>query len=87
MWTKLKPIFKALFGSKKFLALLAGVLVWALSLAGVAIPKESVIEFLGLVGAYIIGQGIADRGKEAVKEIAKAEASAKAAPVVVPDPS
>jgi uncharacterized membrane protein (DUF441 family) len=66
-----KDLLKTFLTSKKALALLAGALVWALAKAGVLIPEESVLEILLLIAAYIVGQGLADNGKEAVLAAAK----------------
>ena len=51
-----------MFGSKKFLTALTGVLVVVLENLGVPIPEEALVPLV----AYIIGQGIADHGKERV---------------------
>jgi hypothetical protein len=67
-----KALLKTFLTSKKALALLAGAVVWALAKAGVLIPEESVLEILLLIAAYIVGQGLADNGKEAVLAAAKA---------------
>jgi hypothetical protein len=75
-----KDLLKTFLTSKKALALLAGAVVWGLAKAGVLIPEESVLEILVLIAAYIVGQGIADNGKEAVLAAAKA-AVAKDPPV------
>ena len=49
-----------MFGSKKFLTAVTGVLVVVLEEFGVPIPEEALVPLV----AYIIGQGIADHGKE-----------------------
>lgn len=61
-----------LFGSKKFVALLAGMLAVVLKAAGVPIGEDVLLPVLGLVASYILGQGIADNGKEATKLQVKA---------------
>lgn len=71
----IKDLLKSLLGSKKFLALLAGLIVWLVAKLGGNISEASVLELLGFLAAYILGQGIADAGKEKVKEEAKAIAS------------
>jgi len=58
---------KALLGSKKFLVMLAGVIVAILAKVGVPIDPDLVNQVVGLAAAYIVGQGIADHGKEAAK--------------------
>lgn len=60
-------MFKALFTSKKFIAALAGVVVSLVSVAGLELPTDAVAAVLAPVMAYIVGQGIADNGKEAAK--------------------
>ena len=54
---------KTMFGSKKFLAALAAVLLIVLAEAGVPIHEDVLIPLV----AYIIAQGIADFGKERAK--------------------
>jgi len=54
----------ALLKSKKFWMSVAGTL--AVVLAGVAgIPEETTLKIAGIVIAFILGQGLADFGKEA----------------------
>lgn len=65
--------FKALLASKKFVALLLGLVANLLALAATkaGIPSDqahdAALQVSGLVGTYILGQGIADHGKERVK--------------------
>jgi uncharacterized membrane protein (DUF441 family) len=75
----IKPILVALFSSKKFLALLAGVVVWLVSKAGLSLTDSDVTPILLLIGGYIGAQGLADIGKEKIKEEVKAVAASKAA--------
>jgi len=63
----LKTLLVGIFTSKKALALLAGAIVFALSKAGLNILESSITPLLALIGTYIVGQGIADNGKEAAK--------------------
>lgn len=77
----MKEALAGLFGSKKALAAMAGTVAatlvtvagkqgWALDPAA----AESLVKvILGLVGAYVLGQGVADWGKEK----AKVESAAK----------
>lgn len=58
---------KALLGSKKFLVMLAGIIVAVLAKVGVPLDPDLVNQVVGLAAAYIVGQGIADHGKEAAK--------------------
>lgn len=61
-------MLKTLLGSKKFIVALAGVLFVLLNeLAGLDISEAAVLQILGIVTAYILGQGVADIGKEAAK--------------------
>lgn len=65
------PIPNALtemLSSKKFLMALAGVAVIVLDkVFNWQVSDETMLTVLGLIATYIIGQGIADAGKEAVK--------------------
>lgn len=60
-------IIKALFSSKKFLVMLAGIILASASKLGLDLDPDLVNQILALAGAYILGQGIADHGKEAAK--------------------
>ncbi len=60
------------FTSKKALAALATLLVILLQAMGLPITEEMVNQILVIAGSYIVGQGIADHGKEAAKVHAKA---------------
>lgn len=59
---------KDMLRSKKFLALLAALIVWAVSFLGLDLEMGKVLPVLGTIAAYIVGQGVADHGKEAVKQ-------------------
>lgn len=74
----IKQVAAALFGSKKFLALLAGVLVWLAGKGGLALTEADVTPLLLLIGGYIGAQGLADIGQGRVRAEAKAVESAKA---------
>ena len=67
MWKSIKPILVALFGSKKFLLLLAGIVVWLLGKGGLSVTDADVTPVLLLIGAWLGAQGIADFGKESTK--------------------
>jgi uncharacterized membrane protein (DUF441 family) len=71
MWKSIKPILGEILSSKKALALIAGAIVWALAQAGVGASEAQVLPLLGFIATYILGQGIADKGKEEAKIIAK----------------
>jgi hypothetical protein len=55
--------------SKKFVAAMIGViavvLTTILAKVGLAVSEESVLQVLGLLAVYILGQGAADFGKSA----------------------
>ncbi|MXW55656.1 MAG: hypothetical protein F4Z33_01730 [Gemmatimonadales bacterium] len=52
-----------MFGSKKFLTAVTGVAVVVLEDLGLPISEEALLPLV----AYIVGQGIADHGKERAK--------------------
>jgi hypothetical protein len=56
-----------LFKSKKFQAALVGVFVTVLVFVVPGIPEEALTAVLTPIIAYILGQGLADLGKEAAK--------------------
>lgn len=64
---KIKETIIGLATSKKALALLAGAIVWALAQAGIVATPDAILPLLGLIAAYVAGQGLADIGKEAKK--------------------
>jgi len=71
----MKEALKGLFGSKKALAGIAGAATTALLLLaqkhGYGLDPEAtkllIGAVLGLAGTYVLGQGVADWGKEAAK--------------------
>lgn len=68
MKESIKAIAKSLFSSKKFLAMLAGVLVWLSSKTDLfSLSEGDVMPILLLIGTYIGAQGVADLGKEKEK--------------------
>ena len=56
--------------SKKALALFAGFIVWALAQAGVVATPDAILPILGLIAAYIGGQGLADFRKHGDQALA-----------------
>ena len=80
MWNSIKPVLAGLFGSKKFLVLLAGGLVWLLGKGGLAITEADVTPLLYLMGAWLGAQGLADFRKEEAKVIADGLGKSKPAP-------
>ena len=59
-------MIKVLFSSKKFTAMIIGIIATFLS-TRFNLPEEQVREIVALVIAYIIGQGVADKGKQTPK--------------------
>jgi hypothetical protein len=64
-------MIKELLASKKFLAALIAIVVWVGGYAGLDLSFEDVAPVVGVIIAYILGQGFADTGKEAAKERTK----------------
>jgi hypothetical protein len=63
----MKDTIKTLLTSKKFLVALAAALVWILGRFGLDLDKEELLGAVTPLWAYVLGQGIADHGKEAAK--------------------
>ena len=63
----MKEWLKTMLGSKKFLATAASLAVIGLSKAGVVIEPDTMQWIVGSLSAYVVGQGLADVGKEARK--------------------
>ena len=59
-------MIKILLSSKKFTAMIIGIVATFLS-TRFGLPEEQVREIVALVIAYIIGQGVADMGKQTAK--------------------
>lgn len=82
----LKRFLSAIAGSKKAVAAVAAVLFVFLApilgKVGLTVTEDELQQVLGVAIAYLVGQGLADTGKER----AKLEA-AKAAPVPAPAPT
>ena len=62
-----KKLIAWLFASRKVTALLAGLLLLGAKRLGLDIAGAEIEEALALLGAYLVGQGIADAGKERSK--------------------
>lgn len=58
-------VLKKLLASKKFTVALAATLVWIIGLLGFDVSVEALGAALSPLYAYVLGQGIADVGKEA----------------------
>lgn len=67
MWKSIKPVLKQILTSKKALATLAAVIAWALAQAGVGVTPEQILPLLGVLASFVVGQGLADIGKERAK--------------------
>lgn len=72
----IKKLLGDLLTSKKAVALIAAALAWVVGKLGLDIPSADLLAalgpMLGLVAVYILGQGLADKGKEAAKVSAAA---------------
>ncbi len=60
----MKKALLDMLGSKKFLAMIAAVLVATAGKFGLDLSTESVLLIIGPIMVYIGGQGLADFGKE-----------------------
>lgn len=60
-------VVRELFSSKKFLVMLAAALFAIANKAGLHVSEDLVNQIVGLAAAFVVGQGIADAGKEAKK--------------------
>jgi hypothetical protein len=58
---------KNLLGSKKFVAMIVGVISMLVAKIGWDVDDETITKVVALVASYVVGQGIADNGKEAAK--------------------
>jgi uncharacterized membrane protein (DUF441 family) len=68
-------VFKEFLTNKKFIVAAAGVIIAFSAKHGLNLDPETTQYIVGIVIAYLIGQGIADNGKEAAKVNAVAEVS------------
>lgn len=85
MWKSIKPVLASLFSSKKFLALLAGVIVWLLGKGGLAVTEADVTPILLLIGAYIGATGLQDFRKEGDRAIAESLGKPQPSPDPAPE--
>jgi hypothetical protein len=61
-------IVRKLFGSRKFLVLLASSIALLITkYLKIQVDEDTVLQFVILIGGYLVGQGIADVGKGAAK--------------------
>lgn len=63
----MKKLFYSLFTSKKFIASLVGMMCTGWATLGFDLDPESVMAIVSPIMAYIVGQGVADVGKEKAK--------------------
>jgi hypothetical protein len=56
--------FGWVFRSKKVTALLVGLVLLGARRLGLDVSEDEVTQAVALIGAYLVGQGIADAGKE-----------------------
>ena len=64
----MKAALMGMLGSKKALATLAGIVFYVLDeMLGLEVPGDLKTQILALLGMYVVGQGIADIGKERAK--------------------
>lgn len=68
MWDALKGVLIELAGSKKFLVFVATAIALGLAKLKWNVTADDVYPYLALVASYIVGQGVADHGKEAEKQ-------------------
>lgn len=65
MWNTIKGVAGALFKSKKFVGMIVGMIVALAAKVGLEVDDETVTKLVMLAASYVLGQGIADHGKEA----------------------
>ena len=58
---------KGLLSSKKALAAIAGVVVTLVGQLGIDLDTDALVVLITPIVAFVVGQGIADNGKEAAK--------------------
>lgn len=63
----MKKVLLSLISSKKFIAMIVGLILTMLAKANIGLSEASVTEIVALIMSYIVGQGIADHGKEKAK--------------------
>ena len=69
-------MLKALFGSKKFMTALVSCLAGLAAKLGWQLSPDEIMAILSPALAYIVGQGVADHGKERAKVEAANQAGA-----------
>ena len=69
----MKQALKDLFGSKRAISTMAGLLVAGAAKIGLDVSDEIALGILALVGMFVLSQGAADKGKVAAKIAAEKE--------------
>lgn len=64
-WTK--GVVSGADGLKKIIAAVTGVVIVVVGKTGLVLPPDATQEIVAVIIAYLIGQGFADAGKEAVR--------------------
>ena len=64
----MKDMVKQLLGSKKAWGTVAAVLVWVIGRFGADVPADELLPLVGAIATFVLAQGFADKGKEAIKE-------------------
>lgn len=65
--TVILNMLKQLLTSKKFVAMIAGLIVTLLAKLKFNVDPTTIAELVAMIVAFILGQGVADSGKEAAK--------------------
>ena len=80
LWSLLRPTLVEMLSSKKALAMLSTLLVIVASPIvgrfGYEIDPEKLALYVGIIAAYVVGQGLADHGSTAAQKSAQTSAVA-----------
>lgn len=68
----MKKAVAELFSSKKFLVMITAIIAYVLARVGWDVDPKQIDTIMQVVAGYLVGQGIADHGKEAAKVTAAA---------------
>ena len=63
----MREMIRSLLSSKKAVAAITGVIVSVVGRWGLDLPADAVTEIVVIVCSFILAQGVADAGKEAMK--------------------
>jgi len=83
----MQTALKDLIASKKFIVMLVTIAVAVASKLGLNLDPDMLTQIIALAGAFIVGQGIADHGKEAAKINAAAANDNTPAPATAAAPA